>query len=189
MATFKDRLFGQHVPKEIIDRFDALQLGKSNAPLESVSKPYSHNLGESTAFARMWTAVDVVTQGQLGPDGEMVKQNTDGDWYYIVKSTGDAAIIPDYDPTEEVHNIQIYSINENREKSYTDNPLDFEFGDGNELLPKIQKQEKEQEKIKQTQGWGAWDQTKLKFAPHKLTLQEYLAEKEKKFKTPDTPLS
>ena len=33
------------------------------------------------------------------------------------------------------------------------------------------------------------DQTQLKFAPHKLTLQEYLAEKEKKFKTPDIPVS
>ncbi|WP_111309934.1 helix-turn-helix transcriptional regulator [Confluentibacter sediminis] len=32
-------------------------------------------------------------------------------------------------------------------------------------------------------------QTDLKFLPHKLTLQEYLAEKEKKFNTPDNPLS
>lgn len=32
-------------------------------------------------------------------------------------------------------------------------------------------------------------QTNLKFTPHKLTLQEYLAEKEKKFRTPDIPLS
>lgn len=32
-------------------------------------------------------------------------------------------------------------------------------------------------------------QTELKFNPHTLTLQEYLAEKEKKFKTPDIPLS
>jgi predicted DNA-binding transcriptional regulator YafY len=33
------------------------------------------------------------------------------------------------------------------------------------------------------------EQTALKFNPHKLTLQEYLAEKEKKFTTPDIPLS
>lgn len=32
-------------------------------------------------------------------------------------------------------------------------------------------------------------QTELNFNPHQLTLQEYLAEKEKKFKTPDIPLS
>ena len=32
-------------------------------------------------------------------------------------------------------------------------------------------------------------QTKLKFNPHTLILQEYLAEKKKKFKTPDIPLS
>lgn len=32
-------------------------------------------------------------------------------------------------------------------------------------------------------------QTELKFNPHTLTLQEYLAEKEKKFKTSDIPLS
>ena len=32
-------------------------------------------------------------------------------------------------------------------------------------------------------------QTELNFLPHKLTLQEYLAEKEKNFKTPDTLLS
>lgn len=32
-------------------------------------------------------------------------------------------------------------------------------------------------------------QTELKFDPHTLTLQEYLAEKEKKFKTSDIPLS
>ena len=32
-------------------------------------------------------------------------------------------------------------------------------------------------------------QTELKFTPHTLTLQEYLAEKEKKFKTLATPLS
>lgn len=31
--------------------------------------------------------------------------------------------------------------------------------------------------------------TTLKFTPHKLTLQKYLAEKEKNFKTPDIPLS
>ena len=33
------------------------------------------------------------------------------------------------------------------------------------------------------------DQTQLKFTPHTLTVQEYLAEKEKKFKTPDIPVS
>lgn len=33
------------------------------------------------------------------------------------------------------------------------------------------------------------DQTELHFIPHKLTLQEYLAEKEKNYKTPDKPLS
>lgn len=32
-------------------------------------------------------------------------------------------------------------------------------------------------------------QTAFNFTPHKMTLQEYLAEKEKNFKTPDTPLS
>ena len=131
MATFKDRIFGQEVPGDIIDRFDLLQTGTSHAPLASVSKPYSHNLGESTAFARMWTAVDVITQGQLGPDGEVIKQNENGQWYYTVKSTGNPSDpIEDYDPLEEVHNVQLYSINENRERSYTDNPLDFEFGDG-----------------------------------------------------------
>jgi predicted DNA-binding transcriptional regulator YafY len=32
-------------------------------------------------------------------------------------------------------------------------------------------------------------QTRLKFTQHKMTLEKYLAEKEKKFKTPDIPLS
>ncbi|ASZ11716.1 DNA-binding transcriptional regulator [Chitinophaga sp. MD30] len=32
-------------------------------------------------------------------------------------------------------------------------------------------------------------QTEMSFVPHKLSLQEYLAEKEKNFKTPDKPLS
>ena len=63
MPKFKNRLFGQEVLRDIIDVFKRLGAGqKLNIPLES-ARPYTEYLGDSTAFARMWCAVDNVIKG------------------------------------------------------------------------------------------------------------------------------
>ena len=87
MAKFKDRLFGQEVSRDIIDVFKRLGSGqKVINPLESTNA-YDQYLGESTAFARMWTAVD-----------EVVK-----------------TVDPDTNKLVEDHNIRVYTVNHNDE--------------------------------------------------------------------------
>ena len=82
MAKFKDRLFGQEVSRDIIDVFKRLGSGqKVINPLESANA-YDQYLGESTAFARMWTAVDEVVR----------------------------TVDPDTNKLVEDHNIRVYTV-------------------------------------------------------------------------------
>ena len=87
MAKFKNRLFGQEVSRDIIDVFKKLGAGnKLTEPLQSTNA-YQEYLGESTAFTRMWTAVDNVTR------------------------TKD----PDTKKMVEDHDIRVYTVNHNDE--------------------------------------------------------------------------
>lgn len=138
MAKFKNRIFGQEVPPDIIRELELLGAGGgyiadsdptvTNNGLNvdvfaSVEPNYKFNLGESAAFARMWTAVDVISNsGPKGPDGEKVQKDQDGNLVY--KSKVDGNIVVDNNLsgiTKEQHDIKVFSINENRTESYVGN--------------------------------------------------------------------
>jgi len=138
MAKFKNRIFGQEVPPDIIRELELLGAGGgyiadsdptvTNDGLKvdvfaSVEPNYKFNLGESAAFARMWTAVDVVTNaGPRGPNGEVIYEKENGELAYIHRRSGEDVVVDDVSGlTEKNHHIKVFSINENRSESYVGN--------------------------------------------------------------------
>ena len=122
MAKFKNRIFGQEVPPDIIRELELLGAGggyiaDSDPNVDvfaSVEPNYKFNLGESAAFARMWTAVDVVTNaGSTGPNGEIISRKENGELSYIHRRSGEDVVVDDaLGPTEGRHDIKVFSINE-----------------------------------------------------------------------------
>ena len=94
--TFKNRLFGQAVPSDIIDKFKRLGRGqKEPQPGEPVApfKEPDFNLGETSAFARMWTVVET-----------------------------SVPVLADSGVKYENKEFTLFTINDNFEESYTTNP-------------------------------------------------------------------
>ena len=157
MAKFKNRIFGQEVPPDIIRELELLGAGGgyiadsdptvTNNGLNvdvfaSVEPNYKFNLGESAAFARMWTAVDVVTNaGSRGPNGEVISRKENGELAYIHRRSGEDVVVDDaLGPTEGRHDIKVFSINENRSESYVGNSPNEPIKDGEDGSVQYMKQ-------------------------------------------------
>mgnify|MGYP001590524642 CR=1 FL=1 len=123
MATFKDRVFGSQVDPKIIQKFQELAGGNPHASniLSEVKPTFKKYLGERTPFSRMWCAVNINTLPKTGPNGELVKRNSKGAWYYHPNENKDSSKIVGTDADSET---LVFSVNENREKSYDKNILE-----------------------------------------------------------------
>ena len=122
MATFKDRVFGSQVDPKIIQKFQELSGGGTQTNILGEVKPtFKKYLGDRTPFSRMWCAVNINTLPKTGPNGELVKRNSKGAWYYHPNENKDSSKIVGTDADSET---LVFSVNENREKSYDRNILE-----------------------------------------------------------------
>ena len=117
MATFKERVFGSKVDREIIKKLASIPGGasKTNA-LDEVKPAFAGEyMGDRTPFSRMWCAVNINKLPKTGPNGEIIVRNSDGLYYYHPNGDKTQSKIVGGDEDSET---LVFSVNENRERSY-----------------------------------------------------------------------
>ena len=123
--NIKKRVFGSSVEPKVREGLNKLQsVVKPAEPGESVSNDKKY-IGDNTSFARMWSASAIYTTNQRGPDGETVKKNSKGKYYYVEKKSGKAVVLPEYKTSFEKHVLHI--INDNRAMQYMENPEETRY--------------------------------------------------------------
>ena len=85
MAQFKKRVFGENVPKDVIQEFKKLAGGgldgESKQPLETRNPTFEKYLGERTPFSRMWCAVNINTYSEIPPAASSIEKNSKGEYF------------------------------------------------------------------------------------------------------------
>lgn len=139
MAQFKKRIFGEEVPKDVIEEFKKLAGGgldgTSLQPLETRNPTFKKYLGERTPFSRMWSAVNINSIKPL-PKGQTLEKKN-GEYFYIDKeeiNNEEKTILGN----DKDSSTRVFVVNENTEESYTNNnPLDSIQSDGTKSLGQI----------------------------------------------------
>ena len=130
MPSFKKRVFGAEVPRDIQLEFQRIGGGglkESLSPLSEAKPAFkNYSLGDKTGFARMWTAVmsnvwNLKPEGLEPHRGETIYKNSKGAYYFHPNNEVDDANTAAEIGYQKDAEIMIFSVNENRSESYAPN--------------------------------------------------------------------